>query len=51
VVDDSVSGCTAGIRAGMRTFGFAEHDDGAKLAALGARVFHRMADLPALLGV
>jgi HAD superfamily hydrolase (TIGR01509 family) len=49
VVDDSLSGCTAGVRAGMRTLGFAEHDDGAGLAAVGAEVFHRMADLPDLL--
>jgi hypothetical protein len=35
----------------MVTYGLAEHDDGARLAALGARVIHRLADLPALLGV
>jgi HAD superfamily hydrolase (TIGR01509 family) len=51
VVDDSPAGCLAGIRAGMVTYGLAEHDDGARLAALGARVIHRLADLPALLGV
>jgi HAD superfamily hydrolase (TIGR01509 family) len=51
MVDDSVSGCTAAVRAGVPCFGFAEHDDGARLAAVGARVFHRMADLPGLLGL
>jgi HAD superfamily hydrolase (TIGR01509 family) len=51
VIDDSPTGCTAGVRAGMRTLGFAAHDDGARLAAVGAEVFHRMADLPGLLGV
>lgn len=49
VIDDSPSGCTAGVRAGMRTLGFAEHDDGARLAATGAEVFRAMGDLPALL--
>jgi HAD superfamily hydrolase (TIGR01509 family) len=51
MVDDSVAGCTAAARAGMPCFGFAEHDDGRRLAATGATVFHRMADLPALLGL
>ncbi len=51
VIDDSPTGCLAGVRAGMRTLGFAEHDDGRRLAAIGAEVFHRMADLPELLGV
>ena len=51
VVDDSPTGCRAGVAAGMRTLGFAEHDDGARLAAVGAEVFHRMADLPDLLEI
>ena len=51
VIDDSPTGCIAARRAGMQGFGFAEHDDGARLAAEGAIVFHRMADLPALLKV
>ena len=41
----------AGVRAGMRTLGFAEHDNGARLAAVGAEVFHAMADLPDLLEI
>ena len=51
VVEDSLSGVRAAIAAGMRCYGFAEHDDGAALAAQGAQVFHRMADLPGLLGL
>lgn len=51
VVDDSVTGCRAGVAAGMRCMGFAAHDDGAALAAVGAEPFHRMADLPALIGL
>ena len=51
VIDDSPTGCIAARRAGMRGLGFAEHDDGARLAAEGAEVFHRMADLPELLGL
>lgn len=51
VVDDSTTGCKGGIAAGMACLGFAAHDDGAKLKALGVSVFHNMADLPRLLGL
>lgn len=51
VVDDSPSGCMAGVAGGIRTLGFAEHDDGARLAAVGAEVFHHMDELPGLLGL
>ena len=51
VVDDSPTGCIAARRAGMRGFGFAEHDDGTRLAAEGATVFHAMDQLPGLLGL
>lgn len=51
VIEDSPSGAEAARRAGMRCLGYAQHDDGARLAALGAEVFHDMADLPALLGL
>ena len=51
VIDDSPTGCIAARRAGMRGLGFAEHDDGARLAAEGAEVFHRMSELPDLLGL
>ena len=51
VVEDSVTGCIAARRAGMRCMGYAPHGDGAALAAEGAQVFHAMADLPGLLGL
>jgi HAD superfamily hydrolase (TIGR01509 family) len=51
MIDDSTAGCIAARRADMRCFGFAAHDDGARLAAEGAHVFHKMADLPGLLGI
>ncbi len=51
VVDDSATGCTAAARAGMACFGYAAHDDGARLTATGATVFHAMAELPALLQI
>ena len=51
VIDDSPSGVLGAVRAGIPVFGFAEHDDGAALADLGARVFHRMGDLRALWGL
>ncbi|MEO8242407.1 MAG: HAD family phosphatase [bacterium] len=51
VVEDSASGLQAAMAARMRGFGYAAEDDGAQLAALGATVFHRMADLPGLLGL
>ena len=51
VVEDTVTGVTAGIAAGMRIFAYAggPHTDRAQVAALGATVFERMRDLPALL--
>jgi len=51
VVEDSVSGAKAARAAGMRCMGFAEHGPGEDLAAVGAVVFHRMAELPGLLGI
>ena len=51
VIEDSVTGCIAARRAGMRCMGYAPHGDGAALAAEGAQVFHAMADLPGLLGL
>ncbi len=51
VVEDSAAGLKAAVAAGMRGYGYAAEDDGAKLAALGATVFHDMADLPRLLGL
>lgn len=51
VIEDSVAGLKAAVAAGMRGYGFASDDDGAALAAHGATVFHRMSDLPGLLGL
>ncbi|MBI1217303.1 MAG: HAD-IA family hydrolase [Rhodobacteraceae bacterium] len=51
VIEDSPTGCRAARAAGMACFGFSASGDGARLAAVGATVFHRMADLPALLGL
>lgn len=51
VVDDSPTGCTAAVRAGIRCLGLAEHDNGARLAATGAEVIHALAELPERLGL
>lgn len=51
VVEDSATGATAAARAGMRCLGYAPHDDGAKLAASGAKVFDSMFKMPGLLGM
>lgn len=50
-VDDSPTGCRGAVAAGMRCLGFAAHDDGARLAAVGAEPFNDMAALPGLLGL
>lgn len=52
VVDDSPSGCRAGVAGGFRTLGFAAGMHGAdSLAAVGAEVFTDMAALPGLIGI
>ena len=51
VVEDSATGCAAAVAAGMVCYGYAAHDEGARLKAKGARVFHSMADLPGLLAL
>ena len=51
VIDDSAAGCRAGLAAGIRTLGFAEHGDSAPLAALGLELFHSMSELPGLIGL
>lgn len=55
VIEDSAQGARAGLAAGMRVLGFAEHGVGTptarSVAALGVPLFHRMADLPGLLGL
>ncbi|MBX9832977.1 MAG: HAD family hydrolase, partial [Burkholderiaceae bacterium] len=51
VVEDTVTGVTAGVAAGAMVFAYAPLDDGQALRAAGAaQVFRSMADLPALLG-
>jgi HAD superfamily hydrolase (TIGR01509 family) len=49
VIEDSVTGVTAAVAAGMRCLGFAPDSDGAALRAAGAEPFRAMADLPGLL--
>ena len=51
VVDDSPAGILGAVRAGIPAFGLAEHDDGARLKAIGATVVHRLEDLPPLWGL
>jgi len=51
VIDDSPTGCTAGVAAGMRTIGFAERSDPARLAATGATPVRSMAEVAVLLGL
>ena len=51
VIEDSVAGLRAATAAGMRAYGFAADDEGTDLTAAGATVFHRMKDLPGLLGL
>lgn len=49
VVEDSLPGATAGLRAGMTVFAYRPDDDGESFAAMGCRIFRDMAELPALL--
>jgi len=51
VIEDSVPGCMAAKAAGMACLGFSPKEDGHALAANGAGIFKRMADLPGLLGL
>lgn len=52
VVDDSPSGCVAGVAGGFRTLGFAAGMHGPEqLAEVGAEVFTEMTDLPRLIGI
>ena len=51
VIEDSSSGVTAAVRAGMRCLGYAPCGGGKKLAALGAEVFTGMAEVPTLLSI
>lgn len=55
VIEDSAQGARAGLAAGARVLGFAPHGEEAataqSLAALGVPLFHRMEELPGLLGL
>lgn len=55
VIEDSSSGARAGLAAGMRCLGYAEHGTDTPMArqlmALGVPLFHRMEELPGLLGL
>jgi len=51
VVEDSPSGVTAAVAAGMRALGFAADSDEQALRRAGAEVLYSLAELPALLGL
>lgn len=51
VIEDSVAGATAARAAGMACLGLDRHGDGAALAAVGAVVFHDMAELAGLIAL
>ncbi len=51
VVEDSLLGVRAGVRAGCRVLGLARETDASVLAAAGAEPFESMAALPGLLGL
>ena len=52
VVDDSPSGCKAGVTGGFRTLGFTAGLHGAEsLLDVGAEVFNDMTELPSLIGI
>lgn len=55
VIEDSANGAKAALAAGMRCLGYAGHGadtpTARALTALGVPLFHRMADLPGLIGI
>lgn len=51
VVEDSPTGIRAGLQAGCQVLAYAGAMEPALLAAMGAKPFHRMQDLPGLLGL
>lgn len=55
VIEDSAMGARAALAAGMRCLGYAGHGPGTataqSVAALGVPLFHRMEELPGLLGI
>lgn len=50
-VDDSPSGCKAGIAAGVTTIGFAEHNDAARLVGVCDHLTYNMQEVRGVLGV
>lgn len=50
-IDDSPTGCRAGIAAGVRTLGFAEETDPDRLRDVGAEIMHSMQDVRAALSL
>ncbi|HEY2632046.1 MAG TPA: HAD-IA family hydrolase [Solirubrobacteraceae bacterium] len=51
VVEDTVSGITAAVAAGMRAFGYAADSDETALRSAGAEILHSLTDLPDMLAV
>jgi HAD superfamily hydrolase (TIGR01509 family) len=51
VIEDTPSGVTAAVAAGMRALGYAADSDAAALREAGAEVFGAMEELPGVLGV
>jgi HAD superfamily hydrolase (TIGR01509 family) len=51
VVEDTPSGVTAAVAAGMRVFGYAADSDASALREAGAEIFESMGDLPVLVGI
>jgi HAD superfamily hydrolase (TIGR01509 family) len=51
VVEDTPSGVTAAVSAGMRAFGYAADSDELALRRAGAQILTSMAELPGLLGL
>ncbi len=51
VVEDTPSGVTAAVSAGMRAFGYVADSDETALRCAGAEIFHSLDELPALLGL
>lgn len=51
VIEDTATGASAGIAAGMRVLGYAPSGENPRLKAVGAEIFRDMAEVPGLLGL
>jgi HAD superfamily hydrolase (TIGR01509 family) len=51
VVEDTVSGVTAAVAAGMRAFGYAADSDDTALRSAGAEIIYDLTDLPDVLAI